>query len=587
MYGKLAFFTTLFFFQLFLVRAQDIDSLIENGHCDIALPQLKSEYEAKSANLFAYSKYLKCLFATKDKKSTRRVIEDFASRSKFSMTKWDKLAYTIIFENNSESLNDRALLRNHLNVSAATTRWNYLGLNELSKTLLEQSSQALGNTSIYKDKLLSVYEESDDVDKALPIYIKLLANPQTATPEVEEKMLALLSTEDNMQKAKKYLLAESAKNPNNKYFSKLLLWIYEAKNDWNESLNIAMDLEKKYNAEGAYAYALMEDALAVDNYTIVESALDRMDALYKNTPTGDVNFLNRMNYYLNYKPEKLSQNYLIEIDDRYDEIILEGEYANTPYILDYTDIHYNLLGEKDSMISLLEYYLDENTFDNHMKPQVELKLGDYFAQDGDRWDALLYYSKVEKAHKNESVGEEARYKNAKLSYYFGDFDWAKDQLAILKTATQEYIANDALELWLRIVDNTPSDSNFVPMQQLAKAEWFMWQKEYDSATFILNSIGMISNPDDPIMADVQLVSAHLAHKTGDAAAERKYLERIIEKYPDDILADDAYYELALLEIAEGKDEDAKLLLEQFLIKFDNSPLLIEVKNLLRENTPAS
>ncbi len=569
------------------MQAQNVDSLIEEGFCDVVLPTLKENYETKPNNLFVYSKYLKCLFATNDKKTARKVIENFSSSSKFSMTQWDLLAYRIVFEEDRSVLNDPTFLRNHLNVSAATTRWQYMGLHELSKTALERSTQALGNRSVYSEKLLDVYEKSDDVDKALPIYISQLSNPRIANKDVEEKILNLLSTEENMQKAKKYLLEESSKNPNNKYLPKLLLWIYESKNDWTQSLNIAMDLEEKYQANGAYAYALMEDALAVDNYDIVEQALDRMDALYKNTPTYDKNFLNRLNYYLNYKPQVLTSDYLLSIDAQYDQIMQNKEWQNTPYILDYTDIHYNILDEKDEMIALLESFIEQRVFDNTMLPKVELKLGDYFAQDGDRWDALLYYSKVEKAYKNESIGEEARYKNAKLSYYFGDFEWAKDQLAILKTATQEYIANDALELWLRIVDNTPADSNFVPMQQLAKAEWFIWQKEYDSAQIILNSIGIISSPDDPIMADIQLISAHLAHKMGDSQTERKHLERIIEKYPEDILADDAYYELATLNLQEGKKEETRLLLEQFLLKFDNSPLLIEVRDLLRREFPPS
>ncbi len=565
-----------------LLRAQ-VPSSAED--CDKVIDKLEVDYESKPNNLFTYSKYLKCLFATRDKKKARRTIEDFASKSKYTMTQWDQMAYQVIFEKDESVLNSQAFLENQLAVSAATTRWNYLGLDELSKAALERSSKELGSSRYYADKLLETYENTEDVDKALQIYIQQLGNPNVKQQDIEEKILALVSSDENMEKARKYLLEASAANTKNTYLSKLLLWIYEAKNDWNESLNIAMDLEKKNQAKGSYANALMEDALAVDNYEVVESALDRMDKLYAGTPTGDINFLNRINYYLNYQSQKLTPSYLAEIEPRYRQLVLSGDHLD--YILDYTDIHYHYLDQKDEMIALLEQLLDDRKLDSYIEPRVELRLGDYFAQDGDRWDALLYYSRVEKAHKNESIGEEARYKNAKLSYYFGDFDWAKDQLAILKTATQEYIANDALELWLRIVDNTPADSNFAPMQQLAKAEWYMWQKEYDSASFLLNTISMISTPDDPIMADVQLVSAHLAHEMGDAAAEREHLQKIIDKYPDDILADDAYYELALLDFKEGKKEDGRLLLEQFLIKFDNSPLLIDVRDLLRTVTPNS
>ncbi len=569
------------------VNGQDVDSLIDNGHCDLALPILKEKYEENTQNLFSYSKYLKCLFALNEKREARKLIENFSRNSKFSMVQWDQIAYSIVFEQDESILSSRPFLSNTFEVTAATNRWTYLGLNELSKVALERSSASLNNKNFYGDKLIDAYESTEEVDKALEIYIGQLSNPRIATKDVEEKILNLLSTEEKLQKAKKYLLAEAAKNPRNSSLSKLLLWIYESKNDWAESLDIAMQLEKEYDANGTYANALMTDALAVDRFDVVEDALARMDKMYEGSETADINFLNRIYFYKNFEPQKLTKEYLDKILPKYDAIILEGDYWNTDYIFDYTDIHYHSLGQRDEMIAFLEENLEEHAFTGNQRPLVELKIGDYFAQDGDRWDALLYYSRVEKSQKNEMLGEEARYKNAKLSYYFGDFEWAKDQLGILKTATQEYIANDALELWLRIIDNTPSDSNFVPMQTLAKAEYFIWQEEYDSANVLLNTISLISQPDDPIMADVYLMSAHLAHLTGDSNAERRNLERIIRDYSDDILADDAYYELAVLDITEGKKEDARLLLEQFLIKFDNSPLLIEVRNMMRTYFPDS
>ena len=110
----------------------------------------------------------------------------------------------------------------------------------------------------------------------------------------------------------------------------------------------------------------------------------------------------------------------------------------------------------------------------------------------------------------------------------------------------------------------------------------MWQKNYDSAAIILNMIGIDATEDDPIMADVYLLSAQVGHERGDFVTERKNLQKIISDYSDDILADDAYYRLALLDIQEGKKEDALLLLKQFLIKFDNSPLITEVRKLLEK-----
>jgi hypothetical protein len=46
-----------------------------------------------------------------------------------------------------------------------------------------------------------------------------------------------------------------------------------------------------------------------------------------------------------------------------------------------------------------------------------------------------------------------------MAYYTGDFNWARRQLDILKAATTQLIANDALNLSLLISDNLNADSS--------------------------------------------------------------------------------------------------------------------------------
>src|SRR5690606_9784397 len=76
--------------------------------------------------------------------------------------------------------------------------------------------------------------------------------------------------------------------------------------------------------------------------------------------------------------------------------------------------------------------------------EAKLQLGDYYILAGKIWDASLIYSQVDKDFREDHLGEEARFRNAKLAYYRGDFKWAQTQLSVLKASTSELIANDAL-----------------------------------------------------------------------------------------------------------------------------------------------
>ena len=98
--------------------------------------------------------------------------------------------------------------------------------------------------------------------------------------------------------------------------------------------------------------------------------------------------------------------------------------------------------------------------------------------------------------KEEPIGHEARFKNAQLRYYIGEFDWALSVLNILKSATSKLIANDAMTLSLVISDNLEYDT--IALQRLAKADFYIYQKRYEIANQMLDSIN-IYNPNEVSM----------------------------------------------------------------------------------------
>ena len=53
------------------------------------------------------------------------------------------------------------------------------------------------------------------------------------------------------------------------------------------------------------------------------------------------------------------------------------------------------------------------------------------------WEATLLYSQVEKSQKEDQLGQEAKLKNAKLHYYNGDFDLAKDSLGYFEKSNYQ------------------------------------------------------------------------------------------------------------------------------------------------------
>ena len=95
--------------------------------------------------------------------------------------------------------------------------------------------------------------------------------------------------------------------------------------------------------------------------------------------------------------------------------------------------------------------------------------------------AKLLYAQVEKAFKNDPLGHFAKFKNAKLSFYIGEFDWAKAQLDVLKAATSKLIANDALRFSVLISDNIDMDSSTVALEIYARADLLLYRNQQEVA----------------------------------------------------------------------------------------------------------
>ena len=196
--------------------------------------------------------------------------------------------------------------------------------------------------------------------------------------------------------------------------------------------------------------------------------------------------------------------------------------------------------------------------------------------------ATLLYSQVDKAFKTDVLGQEAKFRNAKLSYYQGDFDWAKAQLDVLKAATSDLMANDALSLSLLIGDNSSDgDTLQTTLHMYSRADLLLFQNQYDQALFVLDSIKM-KFPSSTLNDDVLFKKAQIMQKMGKNDTAAQYFQEIINLYSNDILADDALFSLAQLnENAFNNKEKAMEMYQELMTKYPSSIFVVEARKKFR------
>jgi len=264
---------------------------------------------------------------------------------------------------------------------------------------------------------------------------------------------------------------------------------------------------------------------------------------------------------------------------------LLNELGKTPFtiplILNLAHLDAFYLNETDKAIELFLQAINISKAPLTSQAECKLELADIYLFSDEQWEATLLYSQVEKTFKNEPIGHEAKFRNAKLSFYIGEFGWALAQLDVLKAATSKLIANDALELSLLISDNIEEDSVTVPLSMYAKADLLEFRNRDTDALAVLDSISILY-PMHSIADNVLFKKAEIDSKNGQFDLAATNYSEIIEKYPYDLLADDAMFNLAgLYENQLNNKSKAMELYEKILTQYPGSLYVVDARKHFR------
>ena len=218
----------------------------------------------------------------------------------------------------------------------------------------------------------------------------------------------------------------------------------------------------------------------------------------------------------------------------------------------------------------------------YQKADVKMELADIFLFEEKFNQASLYYSQIEEDLKNDVVGHEASLKSAKTSYFKGDFVWALKQFKELKSVSSQLIANDALEYFLLINDNTIADSTQTALKQFARADYLLYQNKPQEA--LLQFQDILKNFKGQEIESVTLYRLGKTYeKLGDYFSALSQYQTIIDKHSDGIYVDEALYFSAEIYNKQLKDtEKAKPLYEKLVFHHEDSIYFVDARRKFRE-----
>jgi tetratricopeptide (TPR) repeat protein len=156
-----------------------------------------------------------------------------------------------------------------------------------------------------------------------------------------------------------------------------------------------------------------------------------------------------------------------------------------------------------------------------------------------------------------------------------------DNTKDLELPTQ-LIANDALELFLLINDNTVADSTQIALKKFAKADFLLYQNKNQEALVQFQQI--VKEHKGDVIEDVTLLRIGKTYEQlADFTTALSFYQQIIDNFPESIYRDEAlFFSAELYNKQLNQPEKAKTLYEAVLFNHQDSIYYVEARKKFRQ-----
>jgi tetratricopeptide (TPR) repeat protein len=443
---------------------------------------------------------------------------------------------------------------------------------------------ALKNEQLFTFELLSLYRFKKDKNFLVQEYVNALGDMPQLLQQAQNMLSNTFESDADYLVLQSLLLKKLQKEPDKEVYTELLIWQYLQRKDYKMALRQLLAQDKRTKDDGKLLFFTANTFVANAAYDMAIEAYTYLLGKGKESP-----------YYLPARIELLNTRYVLfskALPDSaqakalamdYYAIIEEyGKNQRTVFALrKWAELQAYYLNQPEQAVSALEEVLTTPGLPDAERNQLKLDLGDLYIATAQPWEAVLIYEQVAKQAEGQPIGNEARYRSARLSFYQGNFKYAKLQADILKASTSQLIANDALNLGLLISDNLQSSTDSLALKMYADAEMLQFRKQYTAAIKKLDSIAA-KYPNNSLEDDVLMTKSRIYTDRNETAQAVAMLKVLIGQHASSIWIDDALFTTAGLYETKLNDKEQAMALYQRLINdFPGSMYAAEARKHFR------
>lgn len=466
----------------------------------------------------------------------------------------------------------------------------FIRLNKLDYALdtYNYGKNLLNNSYPFSYELASLYGSMGDHQKMITAYLDLLEYNEAYLQTVQNGLNRSIDFETQNEKVdllRMELLRRVQRSPESTVYSQMLIWLFLQQKDFDSAFIQLKAIDKRLGEDGQRLLNLASLSLNNEAFAVAEKCYAY---IADKGPTNDYYPYARAGV-LKSKFEQLRRQFppdslaLVELHDDYVTTLTDlGNSADIVGILrQKAQLEAYYMGDLRMANVTLNEALELPQVHPDVIAEMKLELSSILIARDYIWDASLLCSQVDKDYKQDVLGYRAKFLNAQISYYTGDFGWAQAQLDVLKGSTSKLISNDAMELSLLITDNLALDTIMDPMLRFAHADLLVVQRDYDSATAALDSLSEMY-PGHALSDEILLKHAKISEEQFNFDTAIGYYQQVITNHYFDITADNALFRMAeLYETKLSDTQKAQELYKQLMLDFPGSLYVVESRKRYR------
>jgi len=579
--------TILIFFSLF-VRAQNeqlAQNYFDRGEFEKALVSYEDLLKSQPGNMIYFQKTIDCYQQLQQFDKAEKGIQERLDKFK-QANLLVELGYNYQLQKNTEKAKkyyDQAIDRIKKNVNEVygiAYTFERKALTDYA-LLAYQTAATIDSKLNFNFQIAVLYGQKGEIELMLETFLnESYQNPQNL-PIIQNQLNRFMTedTNENFNDLLKKALLTRAQKTQDLFWNDFLSWYFIQLKEYGKAFIQQKAIYKR--SPDSFANIVNLGQMAMDDKDI-EAAKEILTFVLENTNNLEL-LIEANSYLLEMRIENATEKDYPQITSDLERLI--KEFGISPYTIpllkldaEFSAFHLkNVEKAKTILKNALEMDLDKN-----QNAEIKMELADILLFEEKFNQALIYYSQVGEDMSGSVIGQEASLKTAKTSYYKTDFEWASHQLKILKTASTQLIANDALDLFLLISDNTVEDSTQVALKKFARADFLLFQNKKQEALSAFQNI-LKEHKGEEIEPITLLRIGKIYEKLGDFTNALENYSAIINNHKECIYIDEAYFFSAEIYNEKLKDfEKAKPLYESIIMNHEDSIYYVEARKKYRQ-----